>query len=405
MASTPLDVTNLNKDLMQNYDPRVRGTMDLNKVTAISIETFLTSIVDFEELSGKFSFVAYFIIQWQDDRLRWNTSEYNGVNNTSFFQSDVWHPLITPSQSSDEFKRFGFDWMQVTFVNNGLANWVPGDLYHSTCRPNVRLYPFDTQVCVVVFMLHGYTNKEIHLRTINSEVNLALYSRHGLWDLQNTRTYVEFKFGTIIEYHIEFTLKRESQFYVVGLILPIATMGILNLLVFLLPPESGERVGFSITVLLALAVFLTIASDSLPKTSKPSIPLICVKLYVDMVISSVIMLFTVVGLRMYHKEDRHPVPSCLATFARCCLCMYDKKDTRKRRYEGGEYTEQSISRNKNGSIIQNGNEKLHVCDIPATLEDIITWKDVAKAFDIVFFLLTFIAFALSHTSMIALIYS
>jgi hypothetical protein len=48
-------------------------------------------------------------------------------------------------------------------------------------------------------------------------------------------------------------------------------MCILNIFVFLLPADSGERVGYAITVLLAIAVFLTISSDSLPATSNPRI--------------------------------------------------------------------------------------------------------------------------------------
>ncbi|KAI8494729.1 hypothetical protein Bbelb_273340 [Branchiostoma belcheri] len=33
------------------------------------------------------------------------------------------------------------------------------------------------------------------------------------------------------------------------------------------PPDSGERMGFFMTILLALVVFLQVLSDSLPKTS------------------------------------------------------------------------------------------------------------------------------------------
>jgi hypothetical protein len=48
-------------------------------------------------------------------------------------------------------------------------------------------------------------------------------------------------------------------------------MSILNVFVFLLPADSGERVGYAITMLLAIAVFLTISSDSLPAMSNPHV--------------------------------------------------------------------------------------------------------------------------------------
>jgi hypothetical protein len=50
-------------------------------------------------------------------------------------------------------------------------------------------------------------------------------------------------------------LKRQPMFFVLNLILPVCLMSILNIFVFLLPADSGERVGYAITVLLAIAVF------------------------------------------------------------------------------------------------------------------------------------------------------
>ena len=44
------------------------------------------------------------------------------------------------------------------------------------------------------------------------------------------------------------------------------------MLVFYLPPESGEKVNMGVTVLLALTVFLLLVAESMPPQSK-NIPL------------------------------------------------------------------------------------------------------------------------------------
>ena len=44
-------------------------------------------------------------------------------------------------------------------------------------------------------------------------------------------------------------------------------------LVFLLPTESGERLGYSLTIFLSFTIVLTITSDLMPTTSK-EIPII-----------------------------------------------------------------------------------------------------------------------------------
>ena len=82
------------------------------------------------------------------------------------------------------------------------------------------------------------------------------------------------------------------------------------MLVFLLPPEQGKRVSYAITVLLSLAVFMTIVSDTLPKTPEP-LPLISYLLMISLVISSLIAVITIFSLRLFHKTPDIVVPNWL----------------------------------------------------------------------------------------------
>ena len=63
-------------------------------------------------------------------------------------------------------------------------------------------------------------------------------------------------------------LQRRSFFYVVNLIFPCILLSVMSLLVFMLPPDSGEKVSLGITVLLALSVFLLLVSEIMPSTSE-----------------------------------------------------------------------------------------------------------------------------------------
>jgi hypothetical protein len=62
-------------------------------------------------------------------------------------------------------------------------------------------------------------------------------------------------------------LKRGSSYYVLNVIIPVILLGILNVLTFVLPADSGEKIGYTITVFLSFSVFLTIISSELPRTS------------------------------------------------------------------------------------------------------------------------------------------
>jgi hypothetical protein len=96
-------------------------------------------------------------------------------------------------------------------------------------------------------------------------------------------------------------------------------------LVFILPVESGERVSYAITVLLSIAVFLTLVGDNIPKSSKP-MSLFSYYLMSNLILSTVIMFTTIANLKVYHQHVDKPVPKWLSTSVRklqcCCCCGY-----------------------------------------------------------------------------------
>jgi len=133
-------------------------------------------------------------------------------------------------------------------------------------------------------------------------VNMDRSVPHSVWEIKDTvvwKPYVDHQEVLVFK----FILKRYSGFYLLNLIFPICVLGILNLFVFLLPPESGERVGYSMTVLLSIVVFLTITSNSLPGTSEPRMPTIFLLLTGYVVISIMIVISVIIGLRFYLRDQ------------------------------------------------------------------------------------------------------
>lgn len=60
------------------------------------------------------------------------------------------------------------------------------------------------------------------------------------------------------------TLERRRAHYLVNLVLPGVIIAVLTCFTFLLPPGSGERTGLIITNMLALSVYVLIASEQIP---------------------------------------------------------------------------------------------------------------------------------------------
>ncbi|KAK3096650.1 hypothetical protein FSP39_002085 [Pinctada imbricata] len=104
-------------------------------------------------------------------------------------------------------------------------------------------------------------------------------------------------------------------------VVPVIVLVILNLLVFVLPPESGERVSFSITVLLSFIVFISGITEQLPETNNP-LCLFNVYLVVQLIYSALISTSVIGVAWMFHRESDLKVPIALEyMFGKRKLCL------------------------------------------------------------------------------------
>ena len=92
------------------------------------------------------------------------------------------------------------------------------------------------------------------------------YVENGEWDLFRTKVeQFNEKSGSelfsVVRYSI--TVRRITLYYVMNFILPCVLIAVLTVLVFLLPPESGERVSYGITVILSFTILLLMLYVSL----------------------------------------------------------------------------------------------------------------------------------------------
>jgi hypothetical protein len=358
------EVETLYTNLLSGYNKYVRPLTSTNDPVYVNASFSLVGIKEFDEVNGKFSVIGFFSISWSDSRLAWTPSHYSNLYIIELPESKVWIPNLTLINPYDRIESLGKGIVPVTVTSSGRAYWSPADVISSGCNADVTYYPFDTQYCSLRLMCWGFAPTAIVTQAQGAEVNMDFFSEHGTWEIIDKRllTYLDPSLSYI---SIDIKIKRRPTFAVINIVLPMVFMVVLNLLVFVLPVESGERVSYSITVLLAIAVFLTLVGDNLPKTSKPT-ALLSYFLLGDLVMSSLICFFVILGLSFHYKDETEtPVPNVIATIVRKCTC-----------------------RIKNKGIVEPCNEDL--ADTKFPLPDVdekdagevkVTWKMVSSCFD------------------------
>ena len=188
--------------------------------------------------------------------------------------------LLNCSVDDDVYKSEHYTLLKVTIESDGLVSWEPGGHFVSKCDVDVKFYPFDWQICSLRFSNWVYHGNQVNLSIAEdaNETMREVYSEHGEWILEYfdiSREEFSYeccpKFYPEISFNLHF--KRRSLYYVVNIVLPSVMLSVLVLMVFKLPPESGEKMSVGVTLMLAYSVFLLIVSDNVPNTSQ-AVPVI-----------------------------------------------------------------------------------------------------------------------------------
>ncbi|XP_048761378.2 acetylcholine receptor subunit alpha-L1-like [Ostrea edulis] len=311
----------LYNDLFQNssYNKVLIPTLNDNDILPMKISFLPRGISEFNEVTGRLSIAMGLDIRWTDEFLKWNPFKYGNVSHLVVPEDHVWTPVIILANPIDRTPVFPDDSFPIRVYANGQLIWIKGGTVSVTCQPNVKYYPFDEHKCSAIFLTIDRIGNELRMETgMRSVIN----EKYGEWDIHSMNAYSS-RLDVYSCSVFEITVRRRSEFLILNTCIPILCLGILNACVFLIPPESGERVSFAMTVLLSFAVFMTIFSASLPKNSDP-VPIVCYVLMIMMFESGIIVILTIIGLRIFFKREDESIPKFVSRIAKLTGLKPDK---------------------------------------------------------------------------------
>ncbi|XP_053385792.1 neuronal acetylcholine receptor subunit alpha-3-like [Mercenaria mercenaria] len=255
-------------------------------------------------------------LTWFDTRLVWiNNSTYDNINFLFSDEKSVWKPPIIVENSVDDIDVISRPNVPMRISANGKILWVPAGIFTTHCESHVTYWPLDTQTCDVILSSWSYTVNEVALdfELLHSKILTSFYQENGEWELiskehtsRETRRESE-SFSRLI---FTLTFRRRPLFHMLNTLFPVVLMGFLTVAVFKLSPESGERVGLALTILLAYAVYLSVMAESIPQTSL-SASLLSSYIASILFLQTLAVLLTVFYLDTYFTPEDKPVPKWL----------------------------------------------------------------------------------------------
>lgn len=331
-CQTDTDAKNLLTNLFttQSYNKLVRPTRNQSEPTAIWIEFFLYGINGFDEIQQKLTTTAYLEIYWYDELLAWTPSSYGNLSDIFLPQEDIWRPDIALENGFKDLESLGSKFIHAEVEHDGLVLWKPFHVFNSRCKLDSTYFPFEKQSCDIDFVAWAFDESEVYLAVGTDGVNTEdATDSNGQWELVSS-SIVSFSDEGVSQIRATLVIKRKPLFFIINIILPIVLLSILNIFTFQIPADIGERMGYTVTVWLSFAVFLTIISASLPQSSD-TIPVLSIYIIIQLSIGTFSVLLSAWLSRIVGRADDIPVYLLLKKVALMkrrlqCACSNGKVD-------------------------------------------------------------------------------
>ncbi|XP_069802737.1 5-hydroxytryptamine receptor 3A [Dendropsophus ebraccatus] len=350
----------LSDKLMDGYKKGVRPVYDWRQTTTVFIDVMVYAILGVDEKNQVLTTYIWYRQFWVDEFLTWNPKEYENVTQISIPTEKIWVPDILINEFVDVGKSPDIPYVYVNHEGR-VQNYKPIQVV-TACSLNIYNFPFDLQNCSLTFTswLHTIQDINVSLWRTPEEVkeDKSVFMNKGEWELlyvlsqyrmfvENEDSFAEMKFHVVI--------KRRPLFYAVNLLLPSMFLMVMDIIGFYLPPDSGERVSFKITLLLGYSVFLIIVSDTLPATAIGT-PLIGVYFVVCMALLVISLTETILIVRLVHKQDLQPhVPEWVKKLVlekiTVLLCIRDNK-----KFSANRMHSSNMSRQMENSSTENAKD-------------------------------------------------
>lgn len=288
-----------------------------NESSEIRVEmTFIPlEVVEVDHSREVLTITCMISVVWTDGNLAWNPADYGDIEAVELEPGSLWTPrVIVQNAVMDHVVDVG-QMGNVVLHHRGIMYASGARSMQTTCSLDFANYPFDFQRCQVIFTpqsLHGISlRRGISLTATSLDVQEfeGQSPTGGEWEFTSVSCAERFQTLRNLTF-LEFTLhlKRKTQFYTFGFIIPLLLFTFTNCMVFLIPPESGEKISFLVSLFLSNAIFSSYVNDVMPH-GLVVVPHIVIHIAAMWVTSLATILATVFVLRRFHAElagpDRH----------------------------------------------------------------------------------------------------
>jgi len=264
----------LRDNLLKNYKKLVHPVKNHRDTVRVDLGMALIHL-DLDEMKSVLEVDGWMRLNWTDEFLRWEPSEYENLTQIHFGAEEIWRPDIQLYNNADGSNLQHYGSTHFLVFHTGVVLWVPPAKFRSFCKIDLKLWPQDAQSCKLKFGSWTSHGSQIDLglfHNMSSVEQLNFYTENKEWEVlssfatRNTNKYASVP-ETYPDVTFTFILHRRSPAYRAAVILPCLITMLLVVASFLLPPSAGEKLTVNCICFLVCTMFLIYFQTALPAMS------------------------------------------------------------------------------------------------------------------------------------------
>ena len=190
---------------------------------------------------------------------------------------------------------------------NGEVSWFAPVILEAECSIDLLHFPFDTQKCPLTFGLWTvpFSNvPRINLSLVHNYGDISNYQKNGIFQLNGMPGRTELVYFPCcpgvpyVRIGYDILLQRRTIFYFVDFFMPSFILNALLFISYALPPECGERMTFTISLMLAFVLHMLHVANHIPPTSD-AVPMVTKVLSASIAFSAVSLIISGIAVKLF----------------------------------------------------------------------------------------------------------
>ncbi|KAH3704318.1 hypothetical protein DPMN_079374 [Dreissena polymorpha] len=181
----------LHKRLFQTYNS---NTMPCHATSLdpfnVSIELYLMSIDEINELRQTISIMAFLEITWKDRFLVWDPLEYSNITSINVKVNDIWYLDVVLESTLDKHTYLVDEAGNANIKSDGSVVMWP---YTDSCKIFIAQFPFDKQTRLFDFLSWTNPSSKLVLSSASTEITRSVYKENSEWALKRGQVIFELR--------------------------------------------------------------------------------------------------------------------------------------------------------------------------------------------------------------------